>query len=268
MTYYPLIAWRSYEHLALVELIHLWQEVLANPGKVLRVLLLDYSKAFDCVDQSLLPTKLANMGVHDCVVKWFTSFLCDRKQRTKIGDDISRVPRGTLFGPVGFIVHINDLRTRLPLYKYVDDSTAWEVCSPSAVDSQIQQAATEAVEWSDDNLMCVNCDKTKELLVFFRRTPPDIPSITIKGKAIERVTSTKLLGVVISDDLAWGPHITMIHSKASQRLYFLRLLKRAGVASIHIVSIYVSLVRSLLEYACQVWHTGPTVSDSDRLEGI
>ena len=68
--------------------------------------------------------------------------------------------------------------------------------------------------------MCVNCDKTKELLVFFRRTPPDIPSITIKGKAIERVTSTKLLGVNMSDDLAWGPHITMIHGKASQRLLF------------------------------------------------
>ena len=83
-----------------------------------------------------------------------------------------------------------------------------------------------------------------------------------------RVASTKPLGVIISDDLAWGPHITMIHGKASQRLYFLRLLKRAGVASIHIVRIYVSLVRSLLEYACQVWHTGLTVSDSDRLEGI
>ena len=119
---------------ALVELIHLWQEALDNSGKVLLVLLLDYSKAFDCVDHLLLLTKLANMGVHDCVVKWFTSFLCDRKQRTKIGDDISEwctinagALQGTLFGPVGFIVHLNDLRTRLPLYKYVDDSTAWEV---------------------------------------------------------------------------------------------------------------------------------------------
>ena len=113
---------------ALVELIDLCKEALDNPGKVLRVLLLDYSKVFDCVDHSLLLTKLANMGVHDCLVKWFTSFLCDRKQRTEIIDDISEwctinagVPRGTLFGPVEFIVHINDLRTRLPLYKYVDD---------------------------------------------------------------------------------------------------------------------------------------------------
>ena len=54
---------------ALVELIYLWQEALDNPGEVLRVLLLDYSKAFDCVDHLLLLTKLANMRVHDCVVK-------------------------------------------------------------------------------------------------------------------------------------------------------------------------------------------------------
>ena len=101
----------------------------------------------------------------------------------------------------------------------MDDSTAWKVCSPSAVDSQIQQAATEAVEWSDDDLMRVNCYKTKKLLVFFGRTPPNIPSITIKEKATEKVTSTKLLGMIIADDLGRGPYITMIHGKASQRLF-------------------------------------------------
>ena len=74
------------------------------------------------------------------------------------------ITQRTLFGPVCFIVHINDLQTRLPLYKYVDDSTV-RVGSiyyyPSTVDSQIEQAAMEAVDWSDDNLMCVNCNKTK-----------------------------------------------------------------------------------------------------------
>ena len=75
--------------------------------------------------------------------------------------------------------------------------------------------------------------------------------------------------MILSDDSGWSPHIPMglIHRYASQRLYFLRLLKRAGVASIHIVRIYVSLVRSLLKYVCQVWHI-LTVSDSDRPEGI
>ena len=53
-----------------------------------------------------------------------------------MGDDVSDwstinagVPQGTLLGP-GFIAHINDLQTRVSVYKYVDDSTMWEVCSP------------------------------------------------------------------------------------------------------------------------------------------
>ena len=109
-----------------------------------------------------------------------------------------------MFGPVDYIVPINDLETRLPLYKYVDDSTEWEVVSPSALDSEIQQTATEAVERQDiNNIVCVNCDKTKELLVFLWCISPDSPAIPIKEKTIERVTSTKLLGVIISNDDPW-----------------------------------------------------------------
>ena len=164
---------------------------------------------------------------------------------------------------MGFVIHINDLQTCLPTFKYVDDSTLYEVCSANATHSLLQRAATEAVQWSDDNLMSVNCDKTKELLVSFARSKPDIPPITINGKSIERVSTAKLLGVTFSSDLTWDAHIEDIHSKASQRLYFLRLLHRAGVESSHIVRIYHSLIRSLLEYACPVWHLRtPQVSGS------
>ena len=41
--------------------------------------------------------------------------------------------------------------------------------------------------------------------------------------------------------------------KACKRLYLLRVLKRAGVPPDHFITIYCSLVRSVLEYACQVW---------------
>ena len=260
---------------ALVELVHRWQEALDVPGTVLRVLLLDYCKAFDRVYHSILLRKLSASGVPECVTRWFTSFLCGRRQRTKIGNVVSDwspvnagVPQGALFGPVGFIIHINDLHTCLPTYKYVDDSTLWEVCSTDAADSQLQRAATEAVQWSSDNWMLVNCEKTKELLVCFARSEPDIPPITIDGKSIERVTTTKLLGVTFSSDLSWDAHIEEIYTKASQRLYFLRLLRRAGVDSTHIVHIFTSVIRSLLEYACPVWHTGLPGKLCEKLESI
>ena len=44
---------------------------------------------------------------------------------------------------------------------------------------------------------------------------------------IERVSSYKLLGVVISEELKWNHQIDYLVTKASKGLYALRLLKRA-----------------------------------------
>ena len=260
---------------ALVELVHHWQQALDTPGQLLRVLLVDFSKAFDRVDHTILLHKLSSSGAPDFIIRWFTSFLYERQQQTRIGDNLSDwckvnagVPQGTLFGPVGFIMHINDLRTCLPTYKYVDDCTLWEACSARSSDSQLQCATDEAVHWSAENHMSVNCDKTKELQVCFGRSKPTLPPITIDDKPIARVSTAKLLGVTFSSDLTWDAHIEDIHTKACQRLYSLRLLWRAGVQSSHIVRIFTSLIRLLLEYACPVWHTGLPGILSEKLEGV
>ena len=80
--------------------------------------------------------------------------------------------------------------------------------------------------------------------------------------------TAKLLGVTFSCDLTWDAQIEDIHTKACQRLHFLRLLRRAGVQCGHIVHIYTSLIRPLLEYACPVWHTSLPDTLSEKLEGV
>ena len=78
----------------------------------------------------------------------------------------------------------------------------------------------------------------------------------------------KLLGVILSDDLSWGPHVEYLHSKYSQCLYLLTLLKRALVSNHNILKIYLAMIRSILEYACPVWHSSLTKTEMDRLESI
>ena len=58
------------------------------------------------------------------------------------------VPQGTMFGPIGFVHHVNDLWTTCDHVKYVGDCTVWETCSPSCVDSSVQTAADEVVQWT------------------------------------------------------------------------------------------------------------------------
>ena len=62
--------------------------------------------------------------------------------------------------------------------------------------------------------------------------------------------------------------IEYIVKKASQRIYFHIVLKRSGVSSEQLVQIYNSIIRSVLEYAAQVWHSSLTKKQSDTIESV
>ena len=150
--------------------------------------------------------------------------------------------------------------------KYVDGSTLRSVSSTSE-NSQLHWSAQEADAWADHNLMSLNCDKTKDLVVCFVRKCPTIPAIKLGGSEVERASQVKLLGMMLANDLKWQGHIDYVCGKGSSRLYFLKMLRRAGMDPKDIIAIYVVLIHSILEYACHVWHSGLTAQQqSDQLE--
>ena len=58
---------------------------------------------------------------------------------------------------------------------------------------------------------------------------------------------------VMSNDLTWNRHVDNIVMKAGKRIYMLYQLTRAGVNQADLVTIYISVVRPVVEYACPVW---------------
>lgn len=50
----------------------------------------------------------------------------------------------------------------------------------------------------------LNIDKTKEVILDFRRKAPALQPLTIKGTEVERTDSYKFLGLHISEDLIWA----------------------------------------------------------------
>ena len=82
------------------------------------------------------------------------SFLLDRTQQVKIGKTVSFVgnpngggPQGTISGPSNFVMFINDLTTRAPIYKNVEDSTIFEVCQEGD-NTQIQESVDMVGLWT------------------------------------------------------------------------------------------------------------------------
>ena len=260
---------------ALIDMLHHWHTAVHDSESV-RILFCDYSKGFDLVDHTILIENFAELGVPPVLLSWLHDFLSERQQRVKLGKEVSKwlqlngaMPQGSCLGLLCFVVYI--LKMRIPpgiwIHKYVDDSTLSERIK-LASDSKLQNAATDVENWSTENKMRLNPRKTKEMLIHFRKKPLNVPLITINNTPLQRVSCFKLLGVWLSDDLKWDYHVDKLVSKGSQRIYYLKQLKKSGLSMDDLLCFYCSIVRSVLEYACQVWHPGLNKGLTGKLERL
>ena len=261
---------------ALVEMTHKWYEATDTRNTYVRIVLLDFSKAFDLINHNILLEKLQAFGISAPILRWMAAFLLDRTQRVKIGNNYSHtglpnggVPQGTICGPKCFMIYINDLSTPVPLYKYVDDSTLFEICEINSI-SLMQESVNIAAEWTNNNDMKINSEKSKEMIISYAHgnIGNEVPNILIDGKVVERVDHVKLLGITLSNDLTWKRHVDNIVKKAGKVIYMLYQLKRAGVNQADLITIYISVVRPVVEYACPVWNTNLPIYLSDNIEMI
>jgi len=117
--------------------------------------------------------------------------------------------------------------------------------------------------------MIINRSKSKEVILGSLTKQP-IPCLTVQSDVIERVTTFKLLGVTLSNDLSWEAHVNTICAKVDPRLYYLKQLGCAGLSSDDLLHFYLKIIRPVLEYryGCAAWHHGLTVAQSQKLESL
>ena len=74
--------------------------------------------------------------------------------------------------------------------------------------------------WFNANKLSLNVSKTNFILFCGKKKVDDI-GILINNENIERVYSTKFLGIHIDSNLSWKQHITILKGKLSKCLYIL-----------------------------------------------
>jgi len=121
--------------------------------------------------------------------------------------------------------------------------------------------------WTADNDMQLNTFKTKEMILGCTDSTSNL-SLSTPAGPIERVTTFKLLGLHLDASLSWTTHINTVCTKASNRLCFLKQLKRAGVPPDQLLHFYTTVIRPVLEYASAVCHYSITRAQSYQLESI
>ncbi len=96
--------------------------------------------------------------------------------------------------------------------------------------------------------------------------PVDHPPLTIDSSTVERVSSTKFLGVHITEDLTWTTNTKSVSKKAQQRLHFLRRLKRASLPPPILTTFYRGTIESVLTSCITVWYGNCCAADRKTLQ--
>ena len=238
---------------ALISILHYLSKETDGTSAAVRLVLFDYRKAFDLIDHHILVQKLSGLDIPRWFINWVCDFLTNRNQRVKLSS-VCHSEWGTKLGPWLFLLMINDLRVpNVPTWKYVDDTSVAETVHKGAP-TNAQTAVTSVECWSQKNFMELHPGKCKELIVDFSKNKQVFDSIKIKGECIPVVSEAKILSLTISNNLLWNNHVNKIIKKPNKRLYSLVLLKRAGVPSTNIISLYCATVRPVLEYCSSVFH--------------
>ncbi|KAI5619892.1 hypothetical protein C0J50_20542 [Silurus asotus] len=213
--------------------LHLVLTHLDKKDSYVKMLFIDFSSAFNTIIPQHLIEKLRLLGLNTSLCNWILDFLTERPQSVRIGNSISSTttlstgaPQGCVLSPLLFTLLTHDcarMHSSNHINKFADDTTVVGLISKNE-ESAYREEVQRLTAWCGANNLTLNVDKTKEMVVDFRRTQSDHSPLIIDGSSVE---STKFLGVHLVDNLTWSLNTSSITKKAQQRLYFLKRLRKA-----------------------------------------
>lgn len=263
---------------ALISIVEFLIDQLDN-RKHASAILLDYSKAFDCLGHHKTVEKLAALGINGKERAWFSSYLEGRTQIVEIqqaykgtkynykseSQPIMRgVPQGSVLGPVLYILFTNDLpdiintNRNAKCIMYADDTTLLlRNDSAQELHEDTLSIIDRVITYCSQNDLALNASKTVNMH-FSRRAEQIIPLPDISSEK-----ETKLLGMILDTDLTWTSHINSLCKKLSSGVYLVRRIHWIGGLEAA-KSAYYAMFDSHLRYGITVWG-GTTQSNLNRV---
>ena len=110
--------------------------------------------------------------------------------------------------------------------------------------------------------------KTKNLIFNFTKDHQFSAEIRLKNENLEVINKTKLLGAIITSDLKWHENTKFIVKKANRKMIMLHKFSKFTNNKSHLIHIFKSQVRGVLEYCSTVWHSSLTKADCEDIERV
>ena len=273
----------STELLLLKVVNDLYQSFDKNIPSVL--VLLDLSAAFDTVDHDkLLEILEKEIGIEGVALSWFKSFLKERTQKIKIGDQYSEmselhygVPQGSVLGPILFKIYIRSFYSHVAATKFnvegfADDHQLIKqflvTLQRKALGEDIVDCLKHIGEWMNAYFLKLNESKTKLLIM----APPSVQlqivicSMFIGNDCIRFVDTAKNLGIMLDNILSFESQINKLVKGCFTTLKKLHQVK-GFLSEEHLKQLVSSLILSPIDY-CNSLYFGVHSSLMKKLQHV
>ena len=249
-------------------------------------LFVDFEKAFDSVWKKGLLVKLNRLGIQGNIIHLIDNFLNTREIKLNINGHLGNtrntleygLPQGSVISPVLFKIFVSDFVSDLTqdpnieLLKFADDGTIKVSAQNSTTCvKNLNHVLKSLNEWSRKWRLKINCDKDKTEVICFNCAEGDssmIPNVFKLGdKEIKRVSQTKVLGLLIDENLSYKPHSEALLKDLQGR--WAMICKYSNKHWGFNVMVMLHLLRALFisktSYAGHIWYSNENATEINKL---
>ena len=238
----------------------------------------DFSKAFETINHSILLQKLQLYGFKPNSLELMKSYITTRRQVTSVNGHVSctrnvkcGTAQGSILGPLIYILYVNDVLKTLgrenDVYLYADDMLI--LSSNMNIENMmlaLQTKMNKIYDWCISNKLTINESKTKYMIVTNRNVETTC-QISIAGKTLGRVNHYEYLGMIMDNKLNMDKQIESMYKKATKKLGILSRI-RMFISCKTAAKIYKTMIRPQIEYVDFVIDSGSKglISKLDRFQ--
>ena len=220
-------------------------------------------------------------GIRGLPLKWFRSYLSDRKQFVAVGSCRSSlkatnigVPQGSILGPILFLLFVNDLpnSTDFLLPTLFADDTTLSIShhNYNEIVPILNRELDLIHKWTVSNKLSLNVEKTEMILVSNKKKTHANDQIILGGEYIKYDDECVFLGVRMDNRLNFSSHINYVVNKLSKNTGIFYRIKDNMPKQARI-NYYYSLIFPYLTYNVVVWggtyknHLYPVIRQQKRI---
>ena len=229
----------------------------------------------------LIRTYLSIIGFSDDTVKWFQSYLSNRKFMVNLENPFSEVSsiscgvlQGSILRPLLFLIYVNDMpmAVKCDLFLYADGTClVFQSKNVKDIEKQLNEDFANICDWFVDNKVSIHFgeDKTKSILFVSKCKISKLQKLeivynNIRMKQHSRVTYP---GCILEEAMPGESMASKVRCKVNARLKFLHWKNKYLTPNLRRL-LCNALIQPHFDYACSAWYPNLSKKLKNRIQTL